>query len=68
MGSGPFLSALDAMAYGEYCYFCGGAGTRPWTLPQWLLMTERSVIHGFNGWVKDSQRDPTKSTWMLTAA
>ena len=56
--NGPFLSALDAAAYGEYCFFCGAAGTRPWTLPQWLLMTERSLVNGFELWARTSQHDP----------
>ena len=58
MKNGPFLSVLDAEAFGAYTFFCGATGSRPWTLEQWLLMTERSTVNGFELWAKTSQHDP----------
>ena len=58
--SGPYITQVDAEAYGAYAYFCGARRVPAWTLERWLLMTERDVAFHFDRWATLANRDKNK--------
>lgn len=46
------ISVQDAVAYANYCHFCGVVGVAPLTLREFLLLTEKWVSQGWDSYAR----------------